>query len=232
MNIAILGEPQQNTASIVQICQQVDEKAATEFYMGCSLLQAIADGEMYNLIFVDIDSVSSGGISLIPKLASVLPSALIVAISRYNLCINNLVEYIWKFCIRPISVAEIKSILNQAKRQLSAQLLYLPTGAGKEHIVLNIHSIVFFEMFDKQGVVHTTDKKEVQFKTPLIAIEKSIDQTLFFKPHKSYLINIEHIRYITETNVYVFNEEIIPLSRNRKNQVYKLLSAHPEIIFL
>lgn len=231
MNIATLGPKGQDVVVLAQACRHASGQEIKEFSSNVSILHEVKGGNKFDLIFVDIDTSDSGGIPTIIKLAQYQPSTLIVAISQHNLGLNNIVEYIWKFIIKPISVAEIKSIIVKAQQLLAAQLIYLPTNGTRDRIALNIHNIVYFEMFNKDGVVHTADKQKYSFRSTLTVVENSLEPALFFKPHKSYLVNIKYIQYISEHEIRVINGDVIPLSRNRRKQVYKLLSTHPEIVF-
>lgn len=118
----------------------------------------------------------------------------------------------------------------RVQQLISPQIILLPVPADRDRLVLNIHSILYFEMFDKCGIVHTT-YKQYPFRSTLTGLEHSLGDKLFFKPHKSYLVNVEHIKYINETTLYMIDDSPIPVSRNRKNALYKLLSDHTEIIF-
>lgn len=97
-------------------------------------------------------------------------------------------------------------------------------------MLLHIRNITYFEMFDKRGVVHTADQQQFQFRTTLGNLESRLKDHGFFRPHKSYLLNIEYIQYISDETITMKDGTCLPLSRNRKNAFHKLLSEYSEII--
>lgn len=197
-----------------------------------SLLTIAENGNRVDLLFVDMDYHAADGLCLMQRIQEISPSTLIVCLTTSNYLILKCNEFVWKYIVKPYGVAEIKSTLTKARKVLAPQMLFLPTASSREHIMLNIHSIMYFEMFDKCGVAHTAGQEQLQFRTTLGNLEKKLKDNGFFRSHKSFLVNIAYIQCATDETITMKDGACLPLSRNRKNDFFKLLIEQPDIILV
>lgn len=231
MNIAIFSGNTVDAQLLRDRIKQIDAlQCISIFSTTLELIQSINAGQHFDLVFCDAGGKTPQVAQAIQFVKEKYPHSLIILILDGSGLLLEYSEYVWRYELKPFNVSKLKQVLVRAQRLMSPQIILLPCSAGQDRLVLNIHSILFFEMFDKCGVVHTT-QKAYPFRSSLTGLEQILSNKLFFKPHKSFLVNVEHIKYINETTIYMEDDSAIPVSRNRKNALYKLLSNHTDIIF-
>lgn len=230
MNIAICGGRISDAQNIIELINRIEPYTHNIVFVPISKMHDnIVNGKHFDLFFCGIDTIPTS-LLLIQMLHTTFPHSLIVIVADSGAYFLEYSECIWRYETKPMSFPKIKHILARAKMLLAPQTIALPI-IGHERLFLNLYNIVYFEIYNKTGVVHTTDHKEFSFRLALNKVESNIEMAGFFKPHKSYLVNIQHIKYISKSTITMVDDACIPLSRNRKNDLFKLLSKHTDIIF-
>ncbi len=97
--------------------------------------------------------------------------------------------------------------------------LCLPTLKG--FTILKLEEIVFCEAQRNYTIFHLVNNKKIMISKPLFDYERLLEGTIFFRIHKSFLINLLHAKeYIRgEGGVVVMSNGMdIDVSRRKKDQ--------------
>lgn len=81
--------------------------------------------------------------------------------------------------------------------------------------------IMYFESYQHYVDVHTT-QEVYTIKKNLYELEDELDKNKFIRCHKSYIVNVFYINEIKNNNLILDNEEIVPVSKKRKEAVKEL----------
>ena len=101
--------------------------------------------------------------------------------------------------------------------QPSEMRLCLPTMKG--FMILKLDDIVYCEAERSYTVFHLEDKKTVTVSKPLLEYESMLVDTSFFRIHKSFLINLQHVKEYQRGEggtVIMSNNAAIEVSRRKK----------------
>ncbi|AFG35923.1 LytTR family DNA-binding domain-containing protein [Fervidobacterium pennivorans subsp. shakshaketiis] len=98
---------------------------------------------------------------------------------------------------------------------------------GDEIVFLNVDEIIFLTSEKGETVVVTKNEK-MKTKIPLKDCEIKLPYERFLRVHKSYIVNVEKIRkiirnYFGSLALELSNGDIIPVGRNYKDSIKKLL---------
>lgn len=85
---------------------------------------------------------------------------------------------------------------------------------GYESTLLAYSDTVFFEVIDRKIYAHLTSSEVIDFYGRIEELEKKLDSR-FFRCHRSFLINLQHLRGYKSRTAYMENGEEIPVSRLR-----------------
>lgn len=99
----------------------------------------------------------------------------------------------------------------------SQMRLCLPTLKG--FIVLKLEEIIYCEAERSYTVFHLENKKSITVSKPLLDYELILKDTSFLRVHKSFLINLYHVREYQKGEggiVIMSNDTEIEISRRRK----------------
>lgn len=89
------------------------------------------------------------------------------------------------------------------------------------HIKIKIDDILFVQSSSNYVIIHTLQKEYVLCNT-LIYVAKLIDKPNFFRPHQSYLVNLEHMSAFEKDCIYV-GKHFVPISRAHQADFHKHL---------
>ena len=78
-------------------------------------------------------------------------------------------------------------------------------------------NIYYVEVFSHVCIIHTTEG-DVEIQTSISDLEKNLLEG-FVRVHRSYLVNLEQIKKIAKTEIYLENGDIVPLSRRKYKDV-------------
>lgn len=89
-------------------------------------------------------------------------------------------------------------------------------------LITDINDIIYFEKNNRKIKVYLrTYPKEILIQMNLKNLctyleNKNLYNNYFFKPHNSYILNINYIKIINTTSVFMFNGDEIPISNQNK----------------
>ena len=73
-------------------------------------------------------------------------------------------------------------------------------------------------MFSPYIDIHTKEQK-ITLRKKISDIEELLPNKYFVRCHRSYIVNVMHIRSVIKTNVILENGVKIPISRGKYNEV-------------
>ena len=195
------------------------------------------------LVFMDVAMPNENGFDLLRRLPR-LDFELIFVTGFDSYAIDAI-----KFCaigyvLKPIenedlieavenAMSRIKEKVNQERNQQFLENLLnpgqaqnrigIPTEAGLEFIPTE--EIVRCEGFQKYTKVIARDRKQILSSYNIGEFRKLLERYGFYAPHKSHLINLQHIlRYDKEGTVTMSDDSHVPVSRRKKQEFMEKLT--------
>lgn len=117
-----------------------------------------------------------------------------------------------------------------AERPLFSKGIKLLIEEGEKMVVVAANS-VHYAVKTERSVEIYTDQGKIQTKMTLQELEDKVKGLAFFRPHRSYLVNLDYIEEITPWFNGAYNiklkhkdETRIPVSRNAAKELFRLLS--------
>lgn len=104
-----------------------------------------------------------------------------------------------------------------------SEFILLPAG-GKSHRIRKV-DIVRVETCSKRVVIFVSSGNQYVYSYHLKVLEEQLNSSMFFRVHKSYLINLNLIQEIdwNEGVVLMIDKSLIPISTRLKPALKKLL---------
>ena len=160
------------------------------------LLFELEDGLDVDLLFLDIRMDKMNGIELAYKLRELEYRMQIVfttdspeyVFEGYNVSALN-------YLVKPIDYGRCRSILEQAHKLIESKNFYLCKTSESLHRIL-YEDMLYIEMLSHTAIIHTRDTRYSTRKT-IAEIIAELDDTLFVRCHKSFVVNIQHIASIS-----------------------------------
>lgn len=178
-----------------------------------------------DLIFLDINLPKISGIEWVKK-SQTLPKIIITtahpeyAVEGFDL---DVVDYI----VKPVTAERFSKALNKYKSLINKQndTTEQTSIAIKSNGILQripVRDIVFAEAVQKYVRIYTVSGV---FETlmPLSQLEKTVNNNLFFRCHKSYLVQLDKISGIKGYTIFAGSYKV-PVSRGLKAELTNLMN--------
>jgi two-component system LytT family response regulator len=207
-----------------------------------------------DLVFLDVEMPNHRGteiLNFIPIEEVSFNLVFTTAYSEYALKAFDLnaIDYLLK-PLRPSKVTEafdkskekiesinISSRLEELKKSLQSNKfskIGLPVAEGVRFV--EIEQIVNLEADGMYTKIHMADNSIELISKPLKFFADMIENMeLFYRPHRSHLINLKYIKqYVKKDGNYVVleNDFIVPVSKEKKSELIELISVIGYISFL
>lgn len=148
--------------------------------------------------------------------------------------ITALIEYVlegyevraYRYLIKPIKYDDLRNNLLNCIKEIKIKNKYIIVKEQGNRIKLDINEITYVEVQKETITIHTLSKI-YKINETMNNIEKEINCTRFFRCHKSFLVNLEHIKSIKQYIAVLENNEEVPISRYRfketKDKFFELI---------
>jgi DNA-binding LytR/AlgR family response regulator len=172
-----------------------------------------------DLLFLDIEMPYVTGIDFLKNLVNPPKVIFTTAYERY--AIQGYELDVLDYLLKPISPERFLKSVNKAydyflsKQENGTSYFFVKTDNRLEKILFD--EILFAEAMENYVAIYTNDKKIITHST-LKAVHEKIPSHQFIQPHKSYLVNINHINSVEGNMLHVSKYEV-PVSKYQKEDV-------------
>ncbi|CAA9201742.1 MULTISPECIES: LytTR family DNA-binding domain-containing protein [Flavobacterium] len=190
-----------------------------------------------DLIFLDIQMPHFSGIDFLNTIEKKPLVIFTTAFSDYAVEGFNLgaVDYL----VKPIpfhrflkSVVRAQQVLNPSTAiqaisenttapELEQDFMFV--RAEYENVKMNFSDILFIEGLKDYVKIYTTDNKFTLTLISLIKLENLLSSKGFSRIHRSYIINIKHVKSIQKNKVLI-SDKRIPISESYKNAFFERIN--------
>lgn len=163
------------------------------------------------ILFWDLDS--ENGLQLPP----IQPShALFLCSSAPQAAISSYSLHPTSFLCKPVSLSALQRALDLCTDLWWGCLDRLEIPSGRHRISLPLCNLVWAEGARRGCIIHSSQEC-IPNRETLSMLEERLPQRLFLRPHRSFLVNLYHVRSLDGAGLHMSDGAVIPLGRsNRK----------------
>ncbi|MBQ9618643.1 MAG: response regulator transcription factor [Oscillibacter sp.] len=200
--IAVCEDDPDEYQELLSILQCVDIPTSCErFADGAEFLNGFCPGK-YDLVLMDIYMDGLSGVDAVSRLReqdSATPVAFIT--SSLDHAMDGYRLHVARYLHKPLQTGEVEEVLRFALREKANEAgVSLPTGT------VSFRQIRYVEQSNHDLIFHLTGGREARARERLDRIEGQFPVPPFFRPHKSYLVNLYYVRYLDrELNAFEMN---------------------------
>ncbi|MFQ3239309.1 MAG: two-component system LytT family response regulator [Olleya marilimosa] len=207
---------------------------------------AIIKAEQPDVVFLDIEMPNHSGLQILEFFKNDTINFQIIFTTAYgHYAIDAFKLSAVDYLLKPIDIDELKIAINKASNSLEENFIkekLLNLERNFQQLALNKialevpkgirfvshEDILFFEADGVYTKVFLQNgKTELICKTLKHFTEQLSNKPLFYKPHRSYLINLKYMTEITKKDglqVIMSNNKSIPIARDRKDQFMDIIN--------
>lgn len=226
MRIAICDDDEQELARLSALITeyQMSREVSLDcrlFHNGTELLCDVKGGD-YDLVLLDVLMPGVNGIQAAQELRELDKNVKLIFISASpEFALESYSVDAYHYLLKPADADTFFALLDRVVSELSSQeeqgfVLKSRRGilrvsyANLEYVEV-INKTVSFHLVD--GTIHETAAALADMEGKLLARPE------FLKPHRSYLINLSHVRAVGANCIVTKRGSSIPVSRQRRSQV-------------
>ena len=139
---------------------------------------------------------------------------------------NDLTNAIERYKKRLASLSEYKIVtcIDNLENDIAINKKILFPSKNTYHVE-KIHNIIYCKAEVNYCYIHTTNKNPYLITTTLKHLEDLLPGKMFFRTHKSYLVNINHIISFDkkEMNLVLENNQVVKVAHRRADELLRRL---------
>ncbi len=191
----------------------------SKYFSGNDLLKSCIK---FDIIFLDIQMENMNGIETAREIRRRENDTVIIFITGIK-------EYVFEafdvsafhYLLKPVNEEKLKEVacraVNEINKKAKKQQFFIKTR--DKSIAVDVDDILFMENEMRKIAVHT--KREViRFYGSMSDIEEKVGDK-FYRCHRGYLVNMEHIAEYDNENIYLTNGDKVYLSREKYQNFVK-----------
>lgn len=184
-----------------------------------------------DLLFLDIQMPEIDGFSLLSKL--VHPPMVIFTTARPDFAVKAYELDVLDYLLKPISVARFNKSVEKAIEYANYISANEKTALNRpDYLMINsdfqVHKIKFKEIIFIEGLseyvkIHCLSGTTYITLASLRNLESQFEGFLFYRVHKSFIVNKEYIKSFSHSEIQLVNNKKIPIGRIYKKNIMALL---------
>lgn len=211
-----------------EMCTQIRELAA-EFFRRKNLpaaLQQFSGGEellqydkAIDILFLDIQMKGLDGMETARRLRERGFRGFLIFITVFREMVFQSFEVqAYDYLIKPLEKAHFERTMERLYASMqNAREANLLVRRGNESRIIPFDEIVFCEIIDRKVYLHLVSAEVVDFYERIEKLESRLDDR-FFRCHRSFLVNLQHLKGYKDGGAYLDNGTEIPVSRLRAKE--------------
>lgn len=185
-----------------------------------------------DLLFLDVEMPRLSGIEVL-EIIDDLDLRVVVTTAHQDFAIQAVGTKAIAYLLKPVLFEQLEEIIenarkdNQAFRTTINHKLAVPVFDGIE--IVSIQDIIYCKSESNYTTLYFSKAKKLIASKTLKYFTGILPAGQFLRIHKSYLINLNHIKkYLNKDGgeVVMLNDDILPVSRNHRDELLKLIQNH------
>ena len=178
----------------------------------------LKEGAKYDVVLMDIDwKKEKNGIDFSEKLSEISPHTKIIYVTAYTM--DYVEDAVLKtsnlsgFVTKPVKLDVLKKSMEKVRKELEQTNGKLVIKYKSNVSVIDFQDINYLEsQLHKVNII--LKNQELQCTEKLVDIKKRLGKQ-FVECHKSYIVNMDYISEIRNTELEMQNGKVIPISKKK-----------------
>lgn len=183
------------------------------------------DNKKYNILFLDIEMPDISGIQVGKQIKDDYPSCEIIFLSnREDKVFDSLLVHPFGFIRKRSFFEDIDKVLHSyfQKKEEKKPEASITTEIDGNITSISVSDIVYIESQKRYQYIHLIDGNSIEAILTLNKFYDELKDKNFAFCHKSYLINISHIKTIEQDTILMTNGDRVYLSRRKQKEIKEL----------
>lgn len=191
-------------------------------------LASNAPHERYDLYLLDVVMPGLNGMELAKEIRSYDKAADIIFLtSSSEFAVESYTVKASNYLMKPLQKERLFEALNdimRARNEDKDSFLVLKNTLGVHKV--RISEIIYVEALNRKVIYYLKNNSQITCTQKFAAVcDQLLQHSEFLLAHRSFLVNMNYIRSIDATDMYLANDKRIPLAQRRVTELKKLYLA-------
>ena len=194
------------------------ETDISKFYDGISLLKSCADID-YDIIFLDIKMNAPDGMETARRLRDQSFEGCLIFVTILEDYVFDAFEVsAYDYLVKPVDNNKFLRTMNRLQKRLESSFLTIQKES--ESRLIGLDKIVYCEVINRKIYIHTINGETVDYYDKIENLEMKLKRSsrTFFRCHRSFLINLEHLSGFSKDSAHMYGGAGVPVSRLRRRE--------------
>lgn len=198
-----------------------EQYSCQTFLSGKVLEYEVEDGQIFDLLFLDIELGEEDGFALAERLQGRLPAVLLVFVSSHEKYVYDSFKlqpfrFLPKRCLEKMLTEALSAAVKELQRR-EERFLLLENGQGVEKIPLE--NIVYIRQEGKYACIVKTDGSQSRMRRTLKSLTEELPKELFLQIDRGYLCNVTKVTQIKNDKLTLATGEEFYVSSGRLREL-------------
>lgn len=190
------------------------------FTSGNDLLRYLENNDTsYQIYFMDIEMGGHNGIETAALIRKRDRNALIIFMTQHKEYVYKVFEVLpFRFLVKPVCTENLTAVFNDALRHLQTIKQIFTFTQDRSTIQVFLDEIMYLESVGRKINIVTTSKSYLIYGKLYEAYNR-LDKILFVQIHASFIVNMEYITVIKDSEIIMKNNVTLTISKKYRNEV-------------
>ena len=231
MNIAICDDSVKDRNFIKEFCEKsniVENVTCSHFSSGKDFLKAINNGQIFDILFLDVDMPGINGIETGKGLRQIDQNTIIIFITSYpEFALDAFECEAFHYLVKPCSPNKLMEVLKRAANRLGVMQKYHIVKIRNQTIRLPLADIYYVEYYRKHVIYHMKDEEIITIDK-LSNVYKALSKFGFYQIHQGYLVNFDKVKNFKKYAVILDDDRSVMISVRKWSEVLVAYSKYVE----
>jgi DNA-binding LytR/AlgR family response regulator len=218
MRIAVCDDDFNDRQVLAGYISRFDAALECSLFTSAEELIASLATEYYDLIFLDIEMDRLDGFHAAKKITATGDSPLIVFVTKSSKYTIQGYEVAFRYLVKPVVYEDFARVMKAAAEHIVPQKISIEIN-GRNYLI-STREILYIEILNHNIRFHLANNV-YECRNSLKNLEGMFSGGPFVRPHNSYMINLEHVKSMSQTEIVMSDNMKISISRKRKDEVFR-----------
>lgn len=167
----------------------------------------------YQIYILDIEMDKINGLEVASYIRQTDSQGIIIFATSHKELMHEAFEVnAFHFLLKPFDEKKVKQVILRAIESQNVQNKTFHFKIRKKINTLYFEKIEYFESFKRKIYIHSTDGI-FEYYGVLKDVINQVDETLFVQVHNSYIVNMNHIKFVDANNITLMSGLKVPITK-------------------
>ncbi|MCM1499401.1 MAG: LytTR family DNA-binding domain-containing protein [Clostridium sp.] len=220
MNIAVADDEKVIREQIGSLIKKQMPDCCLESYAAGEEL--LAAGKRFDIVFLDIQMDGMDGIEAARKLRAGQDGIVLIFVTGNREYVFDALDlYAFQYLLKSLDEDRFREVLSRAAGEVAKKKEKKGLFIKKRNLTLDQSDILYIESRAKKVEIHTARSKDaIEIYAAMEELEGQLGED-FYRCHRAYLVNMEHITEYDNDSITVTNGDKIYLTKKKYGDFVK-----------